>query len=77
MLNTYTLQHNKIPDGVNIYVLKINKPPNYKSADGRVEFGVRSVYALDLTAVYTPTGSARVPFEQNILCPPTQICDII
>ena len=45
-------------------MLKINKPPNYKSAGGRVEFGVRSVYALNLTTVYTPPGSARVPCEQ-------------
>ena len=49
---------------VGCFTGKINKPPNYKSAGGRVEFGVRSVYALNLTTVYTPPGSARVPCEQ-------------
>lgn len=49
--------YNKInPDGLNIYVLKINKTQTIQVLAEEWNFGVRSVCALNLTTVYSPAG---------------------
>lgn len=49
--------YNKInPDGLNIYVLKINKTRTIQVLVEKGNLGLRSVCALNLTTVYSPAG---------------------